>query len=277
MPLAWAARPIFKEDGHLDLSSNFSALYKHESEKLKDEEFIKMLTEYHRHHFLGMKSKFKGSIIKGSFKAKLLPHEHDASTTVLSPSLMPLKTPSYLQKRHGSMSTPLPMREVVCFQPKSKTLQTPHSDYYDFVFVYPMNVNFSGKKAAANCSARNIAVRVQVVEDNGKAVQGVPPGIRCLFGKSSGPAMVSSILSSVSYHNRTPVFQDEIKIKIPVTMNKNYHLFFTFHHVHVDDAKKGNKPDVCTTIGYSWLPLLSPDTQTLVHDGEYDLMVASGV
>ena len=61
---------------------------------------------------------------------------------------------------------------------------------------------------------------------------------------------------NVVYHNKTPQYHDEIKIKLPAILNEsnaNYHLLFTFYHVSCQSNKDSNQLE--SIIGYSWLPL----------------------
>ena len=49
MPFAWAARPLFRlYNNEIDLSSDFSAIYRQEVHKLSDDEFLKLLAEYRK-------------------------------------------------------------------------------------------------------------------------------------------------------------------------------------------------------------------------------------
>lgn len=60
---------------------------------------------------------------------------------------------------------------------------------------------------------------------------------------------------NVVYHNKTPQYNDEVKIRLPALLNSsastNYHLLFTFYHVSCQNSKD----QLDTVIGYSWLPL----------------------
>ena len=46
MPFAWAARPLFTTMSELDTRAEFSPLYKQERDKLSDEDFVKMLSNF---------------------------------------------------------------------------------------------------------------------------------------------------------------------------------------------------------------------------------------
>lgn len=49
MPFAWAARPLFRlYSNELDISSDFPAIYRQEGNKIKDDELLKLLSEYRK-------------------------------------------------------------------------------------------------------------------------------------------------------------------------------------------------------------------------------------
>lgn len=50
MPFAWTARPLFRlYSNELDTSSDFPAIYRQEGNKIKDEELLKLLSEYRKY------------------------------------------------------------------------------------------------------------------------------------------------------------------------------------------------------------------------------------
>ena len=62
------------------------------------------------------------------------------------------------------------------------------------------------------------------------------------------------VFVNVVYHNKTPQYHDEVKIKLPALLtDNNYHLLFTFYHISCQNSKDQNQLE--TIIGYSWLPL----------------------
>lgn len=49
MPFAWTARPLFRlYSNELDTTSEFPAIYRQETNRLKDEEILKILGEYRK-------------------------------------------------------------------------------------------------------------------------------------------------------------------------------------------------------------------------------------
>lgn len=50
MPFAWAARPLFRlYSNELDTSPDFPAIYRQEGNKIRDEELLKLLSEYRKY------------------------------------------------------------------------------------------------------------------------------------------------------------------------------------------------------------------------------------
>lgn len=50
MPFAWAARPLFRlYSNELDTSSDFPAIYRQDANKIKDDELLKLLSEYRKY------------------------------------------------------------------------------------------------------------------------------------------------------------------------------------------------------------------------------------
>jgi hypothetical protein len=62
-------------------------------------------------------------------------------------------------------------------------------------------------------------------------------GIPIIYGKSNEPEFLKNYNTSCSYHFRQPEFSDEIKIELPLQLNNNHHILFTFYHVN---CKEGN-------------------------------------
>lgn len=50
MPFAWSARPLFRlYSNELDTVSEFPAIYRQEGNRLRDEDLIKILTDYRKY------------------------------------------------------------------------------------------------------------------------------------------------------------------------------------------------------------------------------------
>jgi len=89
---------------------------------------------------------------------------------------------------------------------------------------------------------------------------------------SSDSHLKSEALSQVLYHNKAPVFQDEFKIKLPVTLTPKHHLLFTFYHLVATTKKKKKGKDeqeVEVICGYSFLPLYPDGKFVVQNNGTY--------
>ncbi|TRY91961.1 hypothetical protein DNTS_035456 [Danionella cerebrum] len=74
-----------------------------------------------------------------------------------------------------------------------------------------------------------------------------------IFGKSSCSEFSKEAYTTVVYHNRSPDFYDEVKIKLPASLTDHHHILFTFYHVSCQ--QKQNTP-LETPVGYTWIPML---------------------
>ncbi|GAA6104479.1 dedicator of cytokinesis protein 7 isoform X4 [Tachysurus ichikawai] len=114
----------------------------------------------------------------------------------------------------------------------------------NLLYINPQSLNFANRQG----SARNITVKVQFM--NGEDQSNAMPVI---FGKSSCGEFSKEAYTAVVYHNRSPDLHDEIKIKLPASLNDHHHILFTFYHVSCQ--QKQNTP-LETPVGYTWIPML---------------------
>ena len=195
----------------------------------------------------------------------------------------------------------------------SREVYIPNYTYRNLLYIYPLEINFNNRQMAnsstvnslnassqqqyatltgmanssagattisstsAGCSARNIVIRVQLMKDENENY-----ALPLLFSKSSTREFSKEIFSTVLYHNKTPQYYDELKLKLPAILtDANYHLLFTFSHVSCNLQKfdetglvNGGSSSIETIIGYSWLPLLqSNDKQRVINSGIYTLPI----
>ncbi|XP_058233853.1 dedicator of cytokinesis protein 7-like isoform X13 [Hemibagrus wyckioides] len=152
----------------------------------------------------------------------------------LSPELLHVKPYPDLRVR--------PTKEVLEFP--ARCVYTPHTTYRNLLYVYPQNLNFSSRQG----SVRNIAVKVQFMagEDPNQAMP-------VIFGKSSCAEFYKEAYTPVIYHDKSPEFYEEVKMKIPANLTDNHHLLFTFYHISCQ--AKQNTP-LETPVGYTWIPLM---------------------
>eukprot|EP00041_Stephanoeca_diplocostata_P038322 m.1498353 g.1498353 ORF g.1498353 m.1498353 type:complete len:2221 (+) comp25203_c0_seq1:290-6952(+) len=262
MPFVWAARPVFHPATALNTEMGFSDLFRQEPDRLREDEFLKVLGEYHKH--LMASGKFKVQAVPGHFKAHVSPYDSNAPT--VSHDLLRVKPfPTDIN------TTTAPRREILPFAPTGHVVPASFTSYVNYLYIYPTAVNFTAKKATISSKARNVLLRVHVYESDLNPMTSVKEGMRLMFGRSSGAKFVTSTACAVNYHTKTPTFAEEIKIAVPVPVTERHHLFFAFYHVSVDDSSK--RSQVETPVGYAWLPLLAHGQGQ--DDRMHELMVAS--
>ncbi|XP_065206218.1 dedicator of cytokinesis protein 7 [Planococcus citri] len=238
-----------------DLTSNFdtfspvtlkiSHFFKQESDRLHDEDLYKFLQDFKRTN--SYLKKFKS--ISGLLQLDISPCPEELKANCLTPELEPLMP--YTDEKNKII------KEVLEFP--SKEVYIPHYLYRNLLYVYPKELNFTGRAG----SARNIAVKMEVLfgEDRQRILD-------VIYGKSSCPQFTSEVYAAVNYHNRCPCFQDEFKVQLPANLSDQHHLFFTFYHVSCQ--KKVENNCVETPVGYTWLPLLKDHR---LQTGEFCLPV----
>ncbi|XP_062854097.1 dedicator of cytokinesis protein 7 isoform X11 [Trichomycterus rosablanca] len=151
-------------------------------------------------------------------------------------------TPELLQVKPYPDTRVRPTREILEFP--ARDIYVPNTTYRNLLYVNPQSLNFANRQG----SARNITVKVQFM--NGEDVSNAMPVI---FGKSSCAEFSREAYTTVVYHNRSPDFSDEVKIKLPASLNDHHHILFTFYHVSCQ--QKQNTP-LETPVGYTWIPML---------------------
>ncbi|GCC35926.1 hypothetical protein chiPu_0014416 [Chiloscyllium punctatum] len=151
-------------------------------------------------------------------------------------------TPELLQVKPYPDTRVRPTKDILEFP--SRDVYVPYTTYRNLLYVYPQSLNFANRQG----SARNITVKVQFMsgEDQNNAMQ-------VIFGKSSCAEFTKESYTAVIYHNRSPDFHEEIKIKLPAYLTDHHHLLFTFYHVSCQ--QKQNTP-LETPVGYTWIPML---------------------
>uniref|UniRef100_A0A8C1QJ74 Dedicator of cytokinesis 6 n=1 Tax=Cyprinus carpio TaxID=7962 RepID=A0A8C1QJ74_CYPCA len=199
--------------------------FKQEGDRLSDEDLYKFLADMRR----------PSSVLRRLRPLKIdISPAPEAPHYCLSPELLHVKP--YPDPRVR------PTKEVLEFP--ARYVYTPHTTYRNLLYVYPQSVNFSSRQG----SVRNIAVKVQFMagEDPSQAMP-------VIFGKSSCAEFYEEAYTPVIYHNKSPEFYEEVKMKIPANLTDNHHLLFTFYHISCQP--KQNTP-LETPVGYTWIPLM---------------------
>ncbi|XP_078541005.1 dedicator of cytokinesis protein 6 isoform X8 [Lissotriton helveticus] len=203
--------------------------FKQEGDRLSDEDLYKFLADMRRPSSVLRRLR----PVTAQLKIDISPAPENPQYS-LSPELLHVKP--YPDPRIR------PTKEVLEFP--AREVYAPYTTYRNLLYVYPHSLNFSNRQG----SVRNIAVKVQFMagEDPSQALQ-------VIFGKSSCGEFTKEACTAVVYHNKSPEFYEEFKMKIPGNLTDNHHLLFTFYHVSCQ--QKQNTP-LETPVGYTWIPLM---------------------
>ncbi|KAI5737707.1 hypothetical protein M8J76_015984 [Diaphorina citri] len=232
MPFAWSARPLFRlYSDELDTTSDFPALYRQDSARLKDEEILKILADYRKPDKLN-----KLTVIPGRATITLSPYR-DPLDNSLTSDLLPLKP-------FPSPPSSPPTIEVAPLHPP----ECPHTVYRNTLYVYPESLAFESQKTFTR--ARNIACIVQLRDSDQENARPLK-NIYSRFG-----ALTHSACCAVLHHSPSPSWYDEIKILLPSRLSPSHHLLFIFRHISIEAAKK-KEGGAETSVGYAWIPLIS--------------------
>ncbi|XP_058274449.1 dedicator of cytokinesis protein 10 isoform X2 [Hemibagrus wyckioides] len=241
MPFAWSVRSVFKDNqGMVDRESRFSPLFKQESNKISNEDLLKLITEYRRAEKTSKLQTIPGSL---EISVDCVPMEHPNSVTS---SYVPVKP-------FEDCSLHAPTVEVEEFLQDSAKFARPYRVYKNHIYVYPKHLKYDSQKSFAK--ARNIAVYVEFRNSDEEHAK----PLKCIYGKPGGPVFTTAACSTVLHHSQNPDFYDEVKIELPTQLHEKHHLLFSFFHVTCDiNAKTSSKKKEAleTPVGYAWLPLL---------------------
>eukprot|EP00041_Stephanoeca_diplocostata_P039490 m.1632108 g.1632108 ORF g.1632108 m.1632108 type:complete len:2191 (-) comp25404_c0_seq3:4177-10749(-) len=243
MPFAWAAVPL--QDavslcvGDLRPAVELE-LFQQSPEKQADDELYKNLVDL-------VKAPSERTVtrrlkrIPGVLKLKtqqLQPNEHCPHTL----------TPNLYKVNPWSPDVSLLTVEMREFVPMP--VFTPHRTYRHDIYVYPKFVNFE--------KHRNIACKIEFYDREANESGTVPPIAR-IYDRGPLPLpaehRTKTVFAAVSYHNKTPSFYEEIKIRLPETLTDSHHVLFTFYHVKCKDRPKKEKT-ATDVIGYAWNQLM---------------------
>ncbi|XP_053916769.1 dedicator of cytokinesis protein 9 isoform X2 [Cuculus canorus] len=241
MPFAWAARTLFKDaSGTLDKNARFSPLFRQDSNKLSNEDMLKLLADFRKPEKMA-----KLPVILGNL---------DVTIDNVSPDFPNYVNSSYIPMKQFENSTKTSVAfEIEEFVPCIPRHTQPFTIYNNHLYVYPKYLKYDGQKSFAK--ARNIAVCIEFKDSDEE--DSLP--LKCIYGRPGGPVFTRSAFAAVLHHHQNPEFYDEIKIELPTQLHEKHHLLFTFYHVSCDSSSKGStkKKDVVETqVGYSWLPLI---------------------
>ncbi|XP_066298679.1 dedicator of cytokinesis protein 7-like isoform X4 [Branchiostoma lanceolatum] len=273
-------RTAWREEGDWSSLDTFravtltvSSFFKQEGDRLKDEDLYKFLMDLKRPSSVLKKLK----CIPGALKLDISPAP-DNSPYCLTPELHKVNPYPDARGRPTKEIEEFPTREVFL----------PHTTYKNLLYIYPQCLNFSNRPG----SSRNIAVKVQFMSGEDEA-----SSLKVIFGKSSSPEFLKEAYTAVTYHNKSPDFYEEVKIKMPPHLSDNHHLLFTFYHIScqrkqetgpVETPVGFTRPQqliprklaqaiqetggpIETPIGYTWIPVLANGR---LQVGEFSLPVS---
>eukprot|EP01091_Cochliopodium_minus_P014114 TRINITY_DN4729_c0_g2_i1.p1 TRINITY_DN4729_c0_g2~~TRINITY_DN4729_c0_g2_i1.p1 ORF type:complete len:1936 (-),score=552.25 TRINITY_DN4729_c0_g2_i1:12-5237(-) len=172
----------------------------------------------------------------------------------LDPSLYPYKT-------NKVSEDPKYSRDVQEFEQNFNKF--PYTDYYNDLYVYPISANFS----SFDKKVKSIAVKIELRENDDLATR----PLKMVYGNSSfDQTLTTSALTPVIYKSRQPVWNSEIKVKLPHRLYKDHHLLFTFYQIAVNEPKsKKETTGVATVIGHSICLLYNESKIAQNNQGEF--------
>ncbi|XP_030052865.1 dedicator of cytokinesis protein 6 isoform X2 [Microcaecilia unicolor] len=203
--------------------------FKQEGDRLSDDDLYKFLADMRRPSSTLRRLR----PVTAQLKIDILPAPESPQYS-LSPEILHVKPYPDPRVRPTKEILEFPAREVY----------VPYISYRNLLYVYPRSLNFSSRQG----SVRNIAVKIQFMAGE-DASQAMP----VIFGKSSCSEFTKEAYTAVVYHNRSPEFYEEFKMKIPPNLTDNDHLLFTFYHISCQ--QKQNTP-LEVPVGYTWVPLM---------------------
>ncbi|EPY74928.1 dedicator of cytokinesis protein 8 isoform 1 [Camelus ferus] len=224
-----------------------NSFFKQEGDRLSDEDLFKFLADYKRSSSLQRRVKSIPGLLK--LEVSMAP---ETVNCCLTPEMLPVRPFPENRGRPHKEILEFPIREVY----------VPHTVYRNLLYVYPQRLNFANKLA----SARNITIKIQFMcgEDASNAMP-------VIFGKSNGPEFLQEVYTAVTYHNKSPDFYEEVKIKLPAKLTVSHHLLFTFYHISCQQ-KQGNSVE--SLLGYSKVPLQNPPIKWAEgHKGVFNIEV----
>ncbi|XP_055302716.1 dedicator of cytokinesis protein 9 isoform X2 [Sitodiplosis mosellana] len=240
MPFAWAARPLFRlYSSDLDSAIEFPAIYRQDANKLKDEDILKLLTEYRK------PDKFSKLTVIPGFLKIMTESISELPNNSLTTTLMPLKP-------FPMPPTAEPSFEIAEFSVNLDRDMYPYTTFVNHLFIYPQSLSFDSQKLFSR--ARNVAVTIEVRESDTEGAKSIP----CMYGRAGQSMLLDKISCPVLHHNTNPTWYEEVKIRLPLNITANHHLLFSFVHVSCDLSKRRDaNTSYESAVGYSWMPLLS--------------------
>lgn len=181
MPFAWAARPLFRlYSSELDTAIEFPAIYRQETNRLKDDELLRLLADYRK------PDKFsKLTVIPGWLKLTIEPL-HESKKSKFGCGNFISKLYLYCQNRIDCLTNTLaplkpfamplspdgPTIEITEFHGSAEREVHPFTTFINHLFVYPLALNFESQKLFSR--ARNLAVLVELRDTDAEGAKAIP-------------------------------------------------------------------------------------------------------
>lgn len=236
-----------------------NTFFKQDTDKLTDDDLYRYLGDLKKSTNLTRKLK----ILNGSLKIELSPFQHQITQYTNY-----LFLDSSLKRLKYSCQTLIPNLQIVknILEFPQKKILMPNYEYQNLLYIYPLSVNFTNRQGS---SARNIAIKINFMKDEQEHC-----ALPVIFGRSSTCEFTKETYLNVIYHNKTPQYYDEVKIKLPGLLSgSNYHILFSYYHVSCNQNKNENDSNsIETFIGFSWLPLIQSDLR-IINSGNYLLPI----
>ena len=262
-PFAWSAKPVFLLNGDLDTDGHFPLIFKQDKERISEEEILKLLKDFRNIPRLRIQ------VIPGSLSitlSPLAPEEPGIFTTGLVP-LIPMM-PTYNQAPFIREAQEFPVHSDILHSP---TKLQPYQEFIHLLYVYPHNLRLEAAKLGSKF--KNLCVKIQFFDSDERNAK----PLTSIFGKPPGSVFVDKVLTPVVHHNTSPDFAEEVKIYLPIHLHSKHHLLFTFSHIscNIQKLPKKSAPDII--IGYSWLPILKPHSDTLLNKDNFSLPISTSL
>ncbi|KAH9420409.1 Dedicator of cytokinesis protein 9 [Dermatophagoides pteronyssinus] len=271
-PYAWSIRPLFHTDTlNLETNSNFGLFYKMDQNRLSDEFILNLLN--HHHHQSTSSSTRSQTIIQGRLEIELIDwktfekqqqqmnkneeQDKNAEIIIFNPSIYPNKTIILENNNNNNNNVKQQQQQQILINPileiqSLRLLSKPYREYFNILYIYPQSLRYDSQRIFSK--ARNLCVTIEIRDTDN--VNESPRSLPIIYGRPHDSSLfVQSTTTSVSKHNVTPDFYEEIKVALPLNFSEKLHILFTFSHI---SCKKECSYSI---VGYSWLPISSEKRQ----------------
>ncbi|KAK5577362.1 hypothetical protein RB653_002303 [Dictyostelium firmibasis] len=126
-----------------------------------------------------------------------------------------------------------------------------NTEFVNNLYLYPETLNLSNR--SGSFAARNLTCKIQLLETDENPL--CPEGLKAIYGKSKTQSFNSKAYTQVTYHSKSPVFNDEIKIRLPLSPSPSLHILFTFYHIACQKSSGGGDL-VDQPVAYGVLPII---------------------